>query len=121
MYTRLSKAEVETIVKDLRKTLPPYNNDRRVVITSEFTKKGEKLLQMASRYDGQELSYCYKNPSPEKLKILDDLYQMYIEDWHSEAFSICAHNCHSFSVSWINRVGVVYITRSTEYIIVCAS
>ena len=120
MYTRLSKIEVENIVKSMRSQLPAINHGRNVKVYSEYSKMGEKILAMASRYDGTDLNYCYDNPSPAKREAFDAVYQMYCNDSNADSFSICSHNCQNFSVSWITDRCVVYITRKTEYYVVCS-
>ena len=120
MYTKLSKSEVENIVKEMRKQLPACNHGRNVKVYSEYTKTGEKILSMASHYDGTELSYCYDNPSPAKVQAFDEVYAMYCSDSNADSFSICSHNCQNFSVSWITDRCVIYITRKTEYYVVCS-
>ena len=121
MNTKLSKSEVEAIVKEMRSQLPAINHDRKVKVYSEFSKTGQKILAMASHYDGTDLNYCYDNPSQAKREAFDAVYQMYCSDSNADSFSICSHNCQNFSVSWISENYVIYITRSTEYYVVCAS
>lgn len=105
-------------VKWLNSVTTEKNHGRKVVVLSEDTKMGQKVLDMASRYEGTSLSQVYDYWSPEKEQAFNDVWEMYCDDDESEAFSICSHNCQAFTVSWVNSLGVMFLTSKTEYLVV---
>ena len=106
-------------VKGLRSIYPRYNNDREVVVLSEYSKAGEDILERASHFDGYYLSQVYDNPSAEKKRVYYDLFEMYSNDKNAQAFGICSHNGFAFTVSWVTKGQVLFFTKSKEYHVIC--
>ena len=104
-------------VKAFQEKVGYYSNGRRVVVIGEDTKKGQSIIVQGSRYDGYTLNQVYNKPSRIKQSIYDDCYEMYRNDPDSESFGICSHNSYAFTVSWLNRYGIVYLTMNSEYIV----
>ena len=116
---KLEKKEFEKKVREIRNLMPAYNNDRRVVVLSEYSKKGKDVLARASRWDGNTLNQVYDHWSEDKQKVFDDAWKMYCNSSNGESFSICSHNSFGFTVSWLHDGGCTFLTRSTEYLVIC--
>ena len=114
----LEKQEFEKKEREIRNMMSTYNNDRRVVVLSEYSKKGKEVLAMASRWEGSELWQVYDRPSEEKQEAFKNAFDMYCNSRHGESFGICSHNCQSFSVSWFHDDGCTYLTKKTEYLVI---
>lgn len=115
---KLDKKEFEKKVREIRNMMPAYNNDRRVVVLSEYSKKGKDILAMASRWDGYTLNQVYDKWSQDKQNAYDSAWEMYCNSRHGNAFSICSHNSFGFSVSWFHDDGCTYLTKNTEYLVI---
>ena len=115
---KLEKKEFEKKVREIRNMMPAYNNDRRVVVLSEYSKKGKKILELASRCEGYTLNQIYDRWSEEKQYAFDEASEMCINSRHGNAFSICSHNSFGFSVSWLHDDGCTYLTKNTEYLVI---
>ena len=111
--------ELKKVTRNFREKMPYYNHGRRVIVADETTKKGQSIIDSASHYDGTYLYQVYDKPSEEKQRIFDACFEMYCNDKNASDFSICSHNGFVFTVSWVNDFGVVYLTRDTEYIVLC--
>lgn len=109
----------EMFVKGVRCSMPEYNNGRRVVILSEYTKKGKEILDRASHWEGNDLRQVYESPSIAKQRAFDEVWQMYCESENASAFGICSHNTFNFTVSWVVPGCVWFITATTEYMVLC--
>ncbi len=110
--------EFRKYVNGVRRVMPYYNNGRRVVVLAEDTKAGQSIIAMASKYEGTELCHVYKYWSEAKEQAFNEVYEMYANSRNGEAFSICSHNCHAFSVSWLSDKGLHFITFKTEYLVI---
>lgn len=106
-------------VSNIRRMMPSYNNGRKVVVVAEDTKKGEALISLASKWEGNDLRQVYETPSNAKKAAFDDAWEMYRNAPNSDSFGICSHNTFSFTVSWISDDGITILTRDTEYLVVC--
>ena len=116
---KMERKAFDKMVREMRRTLPEYNNGRRVVILSEYTKKGLSVLGSASHYDGTYLNQVYNNCSDAKRAAYDDAYEMYCNDKNASGFGICSHNTFGFTVSWVSPGKVIFLTPVTEYIVIC--
>ena len=115
----MERKEFEKMVREMRRTLPEYNHGRRVVVLSEYSKKGLCVIESASLYDGKYLNQVYRKWSSAKQAAYDEAYEMFSNDKNSSGFSICSHNTFGFTVSWVTDGKVIFLTPSTEYIVVC--
>lgn len=115
---KLEKKEFEKKVKEIRNMMPAYNNGRKVVVVSEYSKLGERVLSMGVRYEGYYLWQVYDRPSEAKQEAYNDAFAMYCNSRHGESFGICSHNCQSFTVSWIHDGGMTVLTSRTEYLVI---
>ena len=124
---KLDKKEFEKKVREIRNMMPAYNNGRRVVVLSEYSKKGKAVLAMASRWDGDTLNQVYDRWSQEKQDAYDSAYEMYCNSSNGECFSICSHNSFGFTVSWFHDGfivswfhddGCTLLTKNTEYLVI---
>ena len=109
--------EFKKYVQGIRQVTPYYSNDRRVVVLGEDTKAGQRIIAMASKYEGTELRHVYKYWSEAKQQAFNEVWEMYVNSRHGEAFSICSHNCRAFTVSWLSD-GLHFITSKTEYLVI---
>lgn len=114
---KMTRKEFELYVKDTRKNTATYNRGRNVVILSEYSVKGQLVLEQGSRYEGTELYDVYSRPSDEKIEAFEDARYMYASDPTANSFSICSHNCQMFTCSWLNNDGLVFLTNKTEYLV----
>ncbi|MBR2500084.1 MAG: hypothetical protein IKB60_03290 [Clostridia bacterium] len=112
-----SMKEFKQYVRFTRRMLPCYNKGRNVVVLSEYTEKGKQILARGSRYEGTELYQVYYRPSYEKQKAYEEVWEMFCNDVNGECFSICSHNHRVFTVSWLNKDGLIYLTNKTEYLV----
>ena len=110
-----SEKDFADYVKHIRKNMVHRNNDRKVVVVSANTKKGEELIWRGSRNEGTDINAVYGRCSDEKRDIFKACYDMYSNDPSASDFSIVSHNCHSFSVSWLDALGMTILTRVNEY------
>lgn len=114
----MERKEFEKKVREMRRMIPAYSNGRKVVLLSEYSEKGKAVLAAANHYEGRYLWQVYDRPSAEKERIFRECEEMFFNSRHGESFSICSHNCQSFSVSWLSDDGLTMLTRNTEYIVV---
>ena len=112
------KTDLQKAVKLLRDNIQYYIENRHVIVLSEESKKGQQIISAASHYDGYDLRQVYGKPSDIKKRIYNEVFEQYRNDNDSDAFSITSHNGFMFTVSWINRYGVRYLTRDNDYIVV---
>lgn len=68
-------------------------------VISGTTKKGQSLLGMARRYDGETLQDVYGRYSAAKARAYQDCKRWCEED-NGQDFHICSHNCNFFTVAW---------------------
>ena len=116
---KMTREDFEKHVKGVRRSMPAYNNGRKVIVLSEYSKKGEAILASASKWEGDYLHQVYKRPSTEKQRAFDEVYDMYCNSENATAFGICSHNSFNFTVSWVVPACVWFITASTEYMVLC--
>ena len=114
----LEKKEFEKKVREIRNMMPAYNNDRRVVVLSEYSKKGQEVLAIASHWDGYTLNQIYNRWSDAKQEAYDEAWKMYCNSRHGNSFGICSHNKFGFTVSWFHDDGCTVLTSSTEYLVI---
>ena len=74
---KMTRKEFELYVKDTRKNSVNYNRGRNVVILSEYSVKGQLVLEQGSRYEGTELYDVYSRPSDEKIEAFEDARYMF--------------------------------------------
>ena len=115
----MERKAFEKMVREMRRTMAEYNNGRKVVVLSEYTKKGLSVLGSASQYDGTYLNQVYNKCSDAKQAAYDEAYEMYRNDKNSSGFGICSHNTYGFTVSWVTDGKVIFLTPTTEYIVIC--
>ena len=115
---KLEKKEFEKKVREIRNMLPAYNNDRRVVVLSEYSKRGQEILSKATKWDGSTLNQIYDRWSQEKQDAYDLAYEMYRNSRNGISFSICSHNTFGFTVSWLHDDGCTFLTKNTEYLVI---
>ena len=115
---KLEKKEFEKKVKEIRNMMPAYNNERRVVVLSEYSKKGKEILELASKWEGDTLNQIYDRWSEEKQDAFDEAWEMYINSRHGNTFGICSHNTFGFTVSWFHDDGCTFLTKNTEYLVI---
>lgn len=114
----MNKKQLENLTRNIRKTLPAYNNGRRVVVTHQYTKLGDSIMKAGMIDYGTSLDNIYVKCSDAKRKAYGEVVQMYLSEDNAEDFHITSYNSFGFSVSWVNDIGVVYITPNTEYLVV---
>lgn len=112
-----TRKEFEKFVRFTRRIMPYYNNGRKVVVLSEYSEKGQQVLNQGMRSEGTELYHVYTRPSQEKQLAFKNAWEMFCNDVNGQAFSICSHNCQMFTCSWLNKEGMVYLTHKTEYLV----
>lgn len=105
-------------VQGIRRVTPYYNNGRCVIVLAENTKAGQDIIARASRYEGTELRHIYAKCSEKKKQAFSEVFDMFLNSRHGEAFSICSHTCQSFTVSWLSDDGLHFITSKTEYLVI---
>ena len=105
-------------VSDIRRMMPNYNNNRRVVVLSEETKRGQQIIALGTQWEGNTLNQIYDTWSDAKQKAYDDAYEMYRNSRHSNSFGICSHNKTGFTVSWLHDDGFTILTPKTEYLVI---
>jgi hypothetical protein len=113
-----SDKEFKKYVQDIRRKMPEYNGDRRVIVLGEDTKAGQRIIAMGSRSEGYTLGQVYSYWSEAKQRAYDEVFEMYVCSPGSDAFSICSHNCQAFTVSWLDYAGLHFMTSKTEYIVI---
>ncbi len=113
-----TEKEFKKYVQQLRKMMPYYNNDRRVVVVAEGTKQAEQIIAKARIKEGTTLYHIYTKWSQEKQSAFDDAFDMYCCSRHGENFHICSHNTYGFCVSWLHDDGLTLLTPNTEYLVV---
>ena len=114
---KITKKQFAKYVSDIRRVTPSTNHGRKVIILSEYTKQGQRILALGSGNEGTQLSDIYCKWSDKKQDAFDKCYQMYVNDEDSTAFSICSHTGFFFTVSWLNSMGLVFLTHKTEYVV----
>ena len=115
----MMKHEFNNYVKNLSKKYPSYKDGRGVIVLSEYSSAGKKIISRASHYDGYYLHQVYDRPSDAKRSIYNDLFDRYAQTEGAQAFSICSHNGFGFTVSWVEPGEVVYFTKDHEYHVIC--
>lgn len=103
---------------ELKNNMPSFYNGRKVKLYYYGSKGAQRILLMASSFEGNKLEHVYKKPSMKKQRAFADVYQMYLNDESASGFKICSHNCQSFSVSWSTPTCVEFLTSKTEHIVV---
>jgi len=111
--------EFNAYVRSIRNTMPKWNNDREVVVLSEYSKAGKSILEKASRYEAYYLWQVYEKPSQAKQDVYDSLFEMYANDADADAFGICSYNGFAFTVSWVTKGEVLFFTKSKEVHVIC--
>ena len=114
----MNKKDFAKVVRNYRVRLPYYNNGRRVVVLSEYSAKGQSIIDTASHYEGETLSDIYTKCSPEKHRAYDEVWEMYCNDNDASCFGICSHNYNMFTVSWLSKNMLIYLTNVTEYVVI---
>ena len=114
----MNKKQLENLTNIIRKALPAHNNGRRVVVTHQYTKLGDSVMKAGMVVRGFYLQDVYTTFSDAKFQAWKDVVEMYLNDENAEDFHITSYNTFGFSVSWVNDIGVVYITPNTEYLVV---
>lgn len=109
--------EFEKFVRFTRRIMPYYNNGRKVVVLSEYSEKGRQILVQGRRNEGCNIYDVYTVPSHNKVLAFKNVWDMFCNDPNSQAFSICSHNCQMFTCSWLNKDGMVFLTKKTEYLV----
>lgn len=109
--------DFEKYVRFTRRMMPYYNHGRKVIVLSEYSKKGKQILAQGSRYEGTELYQVYTKPSYKKQLAFKNVREMFHNDVNAKSFSICSHNCQMFTCSWLNNDGLIYLTNKTEYLV----
>lgn len=115
---KMERKAFEKKVREIRRMMPSDNNGRKVVVLSEYSKKGLQVLASASRWDGNTLNQVYDRWSDAKQEAYDEAWEMYCNSRHGCSFSICSHNSFGFTVSWLHDDGCTFLTRSTEYLVI---
>ena len=105
-------------VSDVRRMMPYRSNGRKVVVLSEETKAGKRVIAMGSRWDGNSLSQVYDTWSSAKEEAFDSAWEMYRNSRHGNSFGICSHNSYGFTVSWLHDDGLTVLTPTTEYLVI---
>ena len=105
-------------VSDIRRMTPYRSNGRKVVVLSEETKAGQRVIDMGSRWDGNTLSQVYDNWSSAKEDAFNSAWEMYCNSRHGNSFGICSHNSFGFTVSWLHDDGLTVLTPTTEYLVI---
>lgn len=105
-------------VKGIKQVTPYYSNGRKVIVLGEDTKAGQRIIAMGSRWEGNDLRQVYTHCSEAKQCAFDEVYEMYANSRHGEAFSICSHNNQVFTVSWLSDDGLHFITSKREYLVI---
>ena len=80
------------------------------------TKKAQKIVNTAMRFDGFSLSDCYGSFSQAKSRAWNNCFEMYLEE-KGELFHICSHNINAFSVAWFTDTGVRMETAYNSYFV----
>ena len=92
-----------------------------MTIVKASTKRGQRVLDSATNYQGTKLIDIYTRWSQAKQNAYDDCIDDYRNTPEHSDFRICGHNCNFFSVSWYglynNDRCIYYRTGKTEYII----
>ena len=101
--------------KEFRKTLPAYNNGRKVVACDATSKLADRLCAMASPHYSS-LFELYNRPSFEKVQIEKECFEMYRNDPGSFDYHLCGGCVQNFTVAWQTPETLVVLTRDTEYI-----
>lgn len=115
---KLERKEFEKKVREIRRMMPTYSNGRKVVVLSEYSKAGKRVIDMGSRWDGFDLHQVYDHWSDEKQAAYDNAWEMYCNSRHGDSFGICSHTCQSFTVSWLHDDGLTVLTSKTEYLVI---
>ena len=110
--------EFKKYVHIIRALMPLTSNGRNFCVLSEESKKGQEIIEKASRNEGFMLSHIYTTWSEDKQKAYDDVMSMFANSRHGTAFSICSHNPNVFTVSWLSDDGLHYVTHKTEYLVI---
>lgn len=112
------KAHME-LIRNMRKTLPCFNDGRVVRYLSEYSKEGQIILAKASKYEGECLGQVYSSWSDEKQEEYDKLWKRYCEDKSASVFGICCASGWFFTISWVTQNQVLYFTPNVEYVVIC--
>ena len=115
---KMEKKDFEKKVREMRRMVPSYSNGRKVVVLSEYSKKGQEVLSLASQWDGYTLNQIYDRWSEAKQQAYDEAWEMYCNSRHGNSFGICSHNTFGFTLSWLHDDGCTVLTRSTEYLVI---
>ena len=111
--------EFKKDVKRFRNFASGYNHGREVVVLDEYTKKGQSIIDQASRHQGVWLHDVYSYWSDAKDEAFHEVYEMYSNDPDAHSFGICSHCSNFFTVSWISRNKIFFFTHMKEYVVIC--
>ena len=85
------------------------------------TKQGRNLYERGCHYEGTTLEQVYNTCSQAKKDSFDGCYHRYLQSDNHAAFSICSHNCFSYSVSWLCTIHgenvMIIETSQNSYIV----
>ena len=115
---KMTAKEFRKYVSDIRRMMPRTSNGRKVVVLSEETKAGKRVIDMGSRWDGNTLSQVYDKWSSAKEDAFNSALEMYCNSRHGNSFGICSHNTYGFTVSWLHDDGMTVLTPTTEYLVI---
>ena len=115
---KLSKKDFFKKVRDIRAKMPATHNGRKVYVYGEDSFWGKHILACASKWEGYRLEQVYIKPSEAKKRAYEEVLDMYYASEGHESFGICSHNTQGFTVSWLCKDGLVYLTAWSEYLIV---
>ena len=113
-----SEKSFKNYVNAIRLIMPEYSNGRKVIVLREDTKKGQDIIERASRYEGYTLEQVYTTPSDAKRQAFEEAWEMYRNSRHGDSFGICSHNCQMFTVSWLSDDGLTFLTPTREYLVI---
>ena len=105
-------------VSTIRKSIPEYNHGRKVIVLGEDTKRGQEIIAMGSRWDGNDLHQVYDSWSQAKEYAFNEAWEMYCNAPNSDSFGICSHNSFGFTVSFLSDNGLTVLTPKTEYLVI---
>lgn len=85
------------------------------------TKRGQRLIENGTRWEGNWLHQVYDRWSSAKEKAFDDCYDKYLATPEHSSWGICSYNTFSFSVSWLgvyNDENALFIeTSQNSYVV----
>ena len=111
----MKRNEFNSILRNLRKHAPTYNNERTVKILSSLTKDGSYLISQVERAKATILSDVYMTYSTRKMVAYEEAWEMYKNIPDSSGFRIISKNGFGFSVGWKCPDRYIILTPVTEY------